>query len=507
MHNIRSLLGNYLALKISKTRWKSITCLAMAIAVVGGFGVYRLFRVGSKATDASTDTTVLGDEQFGASDRFTFPHTKWDIAGIEAQTAEKTTISQVVRVTGTLALNEDRLAQISPQVEGVVHKVPIQFGQKVRAGEPILIIDSQQIGAAKLELIRNRLDRKLAEVDHRWKESVAGGAFSLIKSLQDNIPLDQIEAKFADRDLGDYRSQLITAYAQLFKSRADYQRLRGLSDQGATAGKDSLAAKAAFEADRATMQALLEQIKFTANQNEIAAKQALEKARTAESISETNLRILGVSETASIGDKPPESDEQFAHYTLTAPLAGTIIAKDVTFREHVDPTSQLLTIADLSTLWLRANIFEKQVSLVESLVDKTVNFHTASYPDRTFRGKVFFTGSVIDPQTRTLPMTALVENSDGLLKAGMFVDIELPGEAIHDVLAVGTDSLLDSPSGPTLFVQVADETFEMRQVLTGASGGGLTEIKAGLKSGESVVVKGAFFLKSEMLADQFADED
>ncbi len=459
------------------------------------------------APGIATPVALPSDDEVKSASPFHFGKSKWAVAGIEIQAAEISTIPQVIRVTGTLALNEDRLAQIFPQVDGVVHHVPVQFGQRVEAGQPLLVIDSQQIGAAKLVLIKCRLDRKLAEVDAQWQQSVTAGAQALIEALKQNIPLEQIETEFADRDLGDYRSQLISAYAKLYKSRADYQRLSGLSEQGVTAGKDTITAKAALDADRANMQALLEQIKFSSRQMKIASEQTLAKAETTESISETNLRILGVEDTASIGDTPPELDEQFSHYTITSPISGTIITKDVTFEERVDPASQLMTIADLSTLWLRANIYEQQVPLVEALLGESIDFRTASYSDRTFQASVFFAGSIIDPQTRTLPLTAIVDNAEGLLKAGMFVDIELPGEPIRDALVTRTDAILDSPTGPTLFVKVADEQFEMRHVMMGATSGALTQITRGLKTGESVVVEGAFFLKSEMMADQFADDD
>ncbi|MEO8271014.1 MAG: efflux RND transporter periplasmic adaptor subunit [Aureliella sp.] len=402
-------------------------------AALGGFyrGRSSLLPKASNVADTATDSDGLKKTPSGM---VKFAESKWALAGIRFAAVESKNIPQTQEVTGVLALNEDRLAQVFPQVEGVVHKVPVQFGDHVTTGQTLLVVDSQQIGLAKLELIKARLDRNLAETDFAWETLVEANVQKLIDALRKNTPLREIEGKFADSDMGDYRGQLISAYSRLYKSQADHDRLKDLSAKGITAGKDFLTAESALEADQATMQALLEQTQFAARQKRIASAQTCEKAKTAESISELNLKILGVTDTTLIGENSPKDEEAFSHYTITAPFDGSVILKDATLEERVDPTSQLFTIADLSTLWLRANVFEQQASLVETLLNKTITFRTSAYPDRKFEARVFSTGMVIDPQARTLPLTAIVENPDRLLKAGMFVDIQFPAATISDVL-------------------------------------------------------------------------
>ncbi|MEJ7593264.1 MAG: efflux RND transporter periplasmic adaptor subunit [Planctomycetaceae bacterium] len=485
---------------------KISTIVISAVALVAGWYVWSH----SASTSPAKGETAAEDEaahEVTASGTVRFAESKWKVAGIQLAPVARTTLPQTQRVTGTLTLNEDRQAQIFPQVEGVVHQVRVHFGEQVTAGQTLAVIDSQQIGLAKLELIKARLDRRLAEVDFQWETLVEANVQKLISALKKKIPLRDIENEFAGSDMGDYRAQLISAYARLYKSQADHDRLKGLSDKGITAGKDFLTAESSLEADLATMQAMLEQTRFTARQRRITSEQTFEKAKTAESISELNLKILGVTDTEQIGESAPSDQESFSHYTITAPFDGSIILKDITLEERVDPTGQLFTIADLSTLWVRANVFEQQIPLVESLQGKAIQFRTASYPDRVFEGQVFSTGSVIDPQTRTLPLTATVENPDRLLKAGMFIDIDFPGQAVVDALLIRSDAILVEANQPFVFVHLGDDQFERRNVQTGRTGEGSTEINAGLREGESVVVEGAFFLKSEMLADQFADDE
>jgi cobalt-zinc-cadmium efflux system membrane fusion protein len=437
----------------------------------------------------------------------TLAKTKWNTAGIRIEQAHRQTLQPTISLTGKLALNEDRLAQVFPQVEGIVEQVPVRFGQDVTAGQTLAVINSQHIGAAKLELIRNRLATQLAEVNFRWHQAVEANVQELVASLKQQVPLSEIEQSFVDRDMGDYRAQLVSAYARLHKSQADYERIEELAKQRVTAGKELLAVRAALEADQATMQALLEQIRFTSQQNRIAAAQELEKARTAESVSEMNLRILGVTDTAQLAAAVAARDETVSHYTIAAPFAGTIIAKDVVLEERVDPTAQLFTIADLSTVWVRVDVFEQHVPLLAGLATKTIRFRATSYPDRVFKATVFSTGSVIDQTTRTAPMTAVAENSQRLLKPGMFVEVELQAAELPDVLVVPTDAIQQHENKRFVFIHVEGDEFVRRDVTTGRASGDMIEIMSGLNEGDKIVVQGGFFLKSQMLAEQFADED
>lgn len=495
-------------MKRNKNLVLALTALVV-LAIVSALGV-AYYVAGATSTDSDLEhadrTEATTEESIGAG-LLDFPKSRWPVAGIRIENVATKSLPQIERVTGTLALNEDRQAQIYPQVEGVAHQVPVRFGDHVVAGQTLVVVDSQQIGLAKLELIKSRLDSRLAEVDFQWETTVEANVQKLIVALQQNVPLAQLESKFADSDMGDYRAQLISAYARLYKSRADHDRLKGLSDKGITAGKDFLAAQSTLEADQATMQAMLEQTKFTARQRRIAAEQTFEKAKNAESTSELNLRILGINDTKNIGEQPPIDQESFSHYTITAPFDGSVIFKDIALEERVDPTSHLLTVADLSTVWVRANVFEKQVPLALKLLNQNVHFRTNSYPSQVFEARVFSIGSVIDDRNRTLPLTAIVDNSEKLLKPGMFVDVELPGNPITDVIAVPQDAIQDHENEMFVFVHLTDDQFERRDVKTGRSSDGLIEITDGLLPGEAIVVEGGFFLKSQMLSGLLAEDD
>ncbi|MBI1311070.1 efflux RND transporter periplasmic adaptor subunit [bacterium] len=483
--------------------------VAVVSALLGGAAVWSTVTPAgdSHLPNQSNDFAAPSDDDEPTSDAVTLPEVKWPVAGIRIETAQRSDIVASEWVTGTVALNEDRLAQIDPLVEGIVHDVKVQFGDDVTAGQTLAIIDSREVGQAKLELFRTRLATKLAVVDAEWQREIETNVLNLIGSLTEQIPIADIEARFTGKSMGTWREQLVSAYARLHKSRADFERLSKLSDQGISAGKDRIAARATFEADQALLQALLEQIRFTARQNRLTADQTLDQAQTAESISETSLRIMGLGDAAASATDPTTEGEAVSHYPIRAPFDGTIIEKDVVLKERVGPATQLFAIADLRTVWVTADIYERHMGTLAGLKGRTIRFRTAVYPDRLFEARVFSTGSIVNDQSRTLPMTALAANPEQLLKPGMFVEVELPDETVPDVLTVPATAVLDHAGQTFVFIHSREDQFERRDVAVGRSFNGRQEIIAGLNAGDSVVAVGGFFLKSQMLQGQFADDD
>lgn len=459
-------------------------------------------------TSRETSATAEVGRESGQSSVIILSKDKWEVAGIRLGAAEQKQVSQNVWVTGKVSLNEDRVANIVPLVEGIVREVNVKFGDEVTAQQVLAIIDSPQVGAAKLELFKNRQATRLAAIDADWQATVEANVQSLIDSLKEQVPIAEIEKRYKDKPMGSYREQLVSAYARLHKSRADYERLHDVAAEGVVPEKEFIAAKATYEADQATFQALLEQIRFTSRQNRLAAEQALEQARTAEAISETNLRIMGLSEATAPDTDPTKDGKAAAYYPVETPFAGTIIAKDAVLLARVGPDSQpLFSVADLSTVWVKADIFERYLPLLRSLAGKSIRFRSNSYPDRAFEARVFYTGEIVEQASRALPMTAVAENSERLLKPGMFVEIELPGESVASTLVVPVSALQEHENKKFVFVHLNGDQFSRRDVTVGRTFDSLVEVTEGLRDGESVVTEGGFFLKSQMLEEEFGDED
>ena len=130
-----------------------------------------------------------------------------------------------------------------------------------------------------------------------------------------------------------------------------------------------------------------------------------------------------------------------------------------------------------------------------------MTFHNAAWPDKTFTAKVFYTGDIVNPDTRTISMRAVADNAGGLLKPGMFVTVDLPGAMKTSVLQVPRSAVFEHCCVPFVFVHGGGYAFERRDITRGRSAATTVEVLAGISAGEPVVISGRFALKSRLLAD------
>ncbi len=187
---------------------------------------------------------------------------------------------------------------------------------------------------------------------------------------------------------------------------------------------------------------------------------------------------------------------------IVAPFAGRIIGRKLTRGEVVETTENLFVIADLSEVWVQANIPEKDIPFAHSVHasgDRQVEVRINAYPKEVFQGTITYVADVLDPVTRTMQLRIELPNQDGRFKPEMFATIRLFSEAQPDRLAVPEAALQRDQGRTFVFVQRSLNEYEVREVHIGESNGTVTAILAGLKEGEPVVTQGAFVLKSELL--------
>ncbi len=187
---------------------------------------------------------------------------------------------------------------------------------------------------------------------------------------------------------------------------------------------------------------------------------------------------------------------------IVAPFAGRIIGRKLTRGEVVETTENLFVIADLSEVWVQANIPEKDIPFAHSVHasgDRQVEVRINAYPKEVFQGMITYVADVLDPVTRTMQLRIELPNRDGRFKPEMFATIRLFSEAQPDRLAVPEAALQRDQGRTFVFVQRSLNEYEMREVHVGESNGTVTAILAGLNEGEPVVTHGAFVLKSELL--------
>lgn len=223
--------------------------------------------------------------------------------------------------------------------------------------------------------------------------------------------------------------------------------------------------------------------------NGIGAQREVEQAATDRALARSELdrslirlRLLGVDPNA-IG-RP---------LTVRSPIAGRIVEFSVAPGEfRNDPSQPMMTVADLSTLWVTADVQEKDIRRVHPAEDATAVF--AAWPGETFNGRVLFVGDLLDPATRTIKVRVSLNNSDRRLRPGMFAAVTFTETAAPEVVLPTTAIVLLSEAS-YVFVESSPWLFERRRVTPGAPIGDRTAITDGLRAGERVVTQNAVLLQ------------
>ncbi len=203
------------------------------------------------------------------------------------------------------------------------------------------------------------------------------------------------------------------------------------------------------------------------------------------------LRNLGMSPTDI--DEMERTRKPRDLVTLRAPVGGVVLSRNATTGQWVGASAELYQIADLSRIWIIADVFANEARQIQPGMPVKA---TARDMGVSFPAKVGLARPAFDPATRTSSVRLEAENPGATLWPGMFVDVEFP---IHRpaAITVPADAVVDSGLKKTVFVARGDGDFEPRIVETGWRFGDLVEITKGLKTGEQIVVSGNFLLDSE----------
>jgi len=459
----------------------------------------------SSAAPAAGQQADQQIEQSDVPNQVEFPKSLWETAGVRVAPARREVFQEQITLTGKVSLNEDRLAHIFPLVEGRVDDVNIRFGQDVKQGEPLLVIQSKEVGTRMLQLFQDRLQLSYAQVKDNWTQEVGKNTQALITMMRNDSSIDSIEARFIERPMGDYRQTLMTAYVEYLKAKTTLERLAPLSQSGAVAGRQLIEAEASRDATRAVLKSLLEQVSQDIVQNSRLSAQQVKELATSVAVAEANLKMLGYQESDLQNIDPVHQGESLAHYVISAPFDGTVIAKDVVLLERVGPERQVLTIANLSTVWITADIFEAHLPLLSRLSGQTIRIQTEAWPGRDFPATVFYTGDVVQETTRTIALQAIADNPQGLLKPGMFVTVLLPNLSTDPVVQVPSLAVQEYAGQTFVFIQTGESSFERRNIRLGRRTPESVEILEGVQPNERVVVAGGFALKSQMLSSLLED--
>ncbi|HEX4826225.1 MAG TPA: efflux RND transporter periplasmic adaptor subunit [Candidatus Polarisedimenticolaceae bacterium] len=282
--------------------------------------------------------------------------------------------------------------------------------------------------------------------------------------------------------------EFVKAVADLGVARKSYDRARSLRDAGALSAADYQSTEAAYLARR-------------------VEAETLERALSL--YGEDDGEIGAVRSAVEANAEIPLPSRELHRLSVRAPFDGKVLERKVTPGSLVEALQPLVSVADLSHVWVFLKAYEKDLPLLSAGLP--VSIRTDAYPQVSFQGRVDFLGSMIDAATRTVQVRATVRNPGEELRPGMFVtarvDVPRPESEAKNVVAIPDSALQSLEARTVVFVKTSPGVFVRRTVEVGHTFEGLTEILAGVRAGEVIVTEGSFVLKSEFAKATLADQD
>jgi len=456
----------YAAKRSGKMSFKRIAPLAVAALLIFALGTAALAFflppsqtrvIAEISPNAAVETPA---NQLETKTVLTVPKESQILFGIKTEPVSSRQITGGLKTTGTVRARPDAKAVVVPPVAGrIVLREGITLGSAVGRGEQIGYVEQVLDVSGQTALEQQRLD---VEAQQRDVEA---------RRLDIKNTVLQLQSQQAD-----FRAKANQARTQLAQANRELRRSENLVEVGAVPKKRLEEAQTAVKVAEQEISSAEQQVKLLENQIKQAnAGQTIFRAPTVRQPNKT--------------------------FPLTAPVTGIINEIKATSGQQVETGTEILSLANLSTVLLEAQVFEKDLPVVRestrasftasALSNEVYNIGTADGD-----GRLVSIGQTVNEQTRTVPVIYEVKNPLNRLRDGMFVEITVDTSGNQTVLAVPKKAVVTEQGQSFVFVFDGGETFEKRPVALGVEGADFYEIKSGLKEGERVVTEGIYQLRS-----------
>ena len=385
--------------------------------------------------------------------------------GIEIEGVTQRPAIAMLKFTGAVDANAEREQIVVPLVSGRVAAVYAVLGQRVARGGVLASIESQQIAELRGQLLEARSKLTLATANVQ-------------RALQ-----------------SANRAGVISAKAKLDLAEKTLDRKRRLFGLGAGSLKDVQAAEAEYTTAKA-------EYDFQSN---IAIAREIQEAENGREAARVSVERLRQSLVALGGN--PDNPNANANVSVTSPISGVVIKREVNAGAGIQEGHPLFTIADISTVWVIANVPESQVNSIR--VGTSAEVRSAGLGETALRGRLTYIGPQLNEETRTARVRVEVPNPGEKLKVGMFVEVGFQtGVSAGNELVIPEVAIQRIGERTVVFIPEENEPghFQVRDVQIGGVVEGYRRIISGLTVGERVVTKGSFTLKSQLLKGTFGGD-
>jgi membrane fusion protein, heavy metal efflux system len=366
----------------------------------------------------------------------------------------------------TIALSDAELANLQLQVEKA------KMGPLVRAVSATGSVGYDLLHLARIKpSARGRIETLDVTVGDRV---VAGQRLAIL----DNFELSAAQSKVASAEaaVSQAKVQLATANAA-FDRAANLIRTGGIAQREVDASR---AAAASAEAELRTREAELRQYQ------------------------QEEARLLPVPAQNPDAGSPTDQAQLDSRGAIVAPFAGVVDSVSVALGDVIDPSTPSFTVADLSTVWVEAEVAEHDLGAVQ--VGDTVQLRVTAFPERVFAGRVTYISDQLETTTGTAKVRCEVSNPDGALRVNMFATATIISPQGRDTILVPSSAVQDVNGQNVVFIPTGHGQFAWRAVRTGLIANGQIQITDGLAADTPVVADGSYWLKAALTQSTIPSE-
>lgn len=442
-----------------------------------------------------------------------------EAAGVTLATAGPGTVRRSLELAGRVRLNEDRLTHVVPRVSGVASRLLRSVGDQVAEGDALAVLESTDLGEAKVEYISALLAHEIADLDLARSRTISTNTKTLLAVLGKGTPVDRVLPTARGLDIGKTKSRLLEAYARLSFARARLEREEDLRARKVSSIEAFQEAKRDLEVATVGYAAAEEDVRLTYLIDHAASERAERIADNTLHHARHRLELLGVSDDELLNlaerhvghhqdPKPPASapralDRSLAAYTLTSPIDGVVLERRAAPGEWIDRQDTPFVVGDLSVVWVDLAIHPHELPSVKA--GQEVLLRPQGLEEER-RVPIAFVHPVARDDERVAFCRVLLENPGALWKPGLFVSgtVFLAAEAAQVVVP---RSAVTRRGHEHLVFALTDHGFESREVQLGRQDLQSVEILRGLRPGERYAATGAFLLKAELSRESLVADD
>ncbi len=491
---------------MKRKSWLIIIIVSLILLLVGG----GIILAGLRADYVTASTQNKSPESNGheeheeehEEEHGTIPAAAIKSAGIRTGRAEAGRIAITLSLPGEVSINADRMAHIVPRVPGIVRQVQKNLGDLVKGGEVIAVLESPQLGQAKIDYLSAKQTFDIAKVDLEWEQIIHQNTKRLLELLKQKPEIANIQSELDGAQVGENKARLLSGYALLQLAKANFDRERELWDKKISSEANFLTARKEYESALAEYTSIYEEISFRYRTKLLQAQRAHRVSESALLNAERRLHILGLTdEDVAALPEGREHDVQVAIYEMRAPFDGTVVEKHIALGEFLREDDDPFVVADLTSVWVNITVYAKDLPLVHT--GQQVSIRADGIAEEA-NGTITYLGPVVGENTRTALARVVLPNSDGHWRPGLFVTASIAVKEEEVPVAVPTSALQTLEDKTVVFVK-ENGVFELRTVTVGRGNSKLTEITGGLQPGEHYVTEGAFTLKAQLMKESFGE--